>query len=1427
LTDRLRRARPGLAFVALCYLPLLLTSPGQVVADTKSYLYLDPGRLLSRAGSMWDPHVGLGTVTHQNIGFLWPMGPYYWVMEQAGLPDWMAQRLWLGSIMFGAGLGVRYLLRTFDWRGPSVAVAMVAYACTPYLLTISVRISAILLPYAALPWMIALTARAIRSGSWRHPAVFALVVASVGTSNATAIVLAGVGPVLWVAWELAGREVPRRRLVESVGRIGTLTLATNAWWIVGLSVQATNGIDVLRYTESVQTTAAASSAQEIMRGLGYWFFYGDDPVGPWVGPSRPYQAAWWLLAVTFAVPVIALLGGALARWSERTFFVALTFVGLVLAVGPYPYSDPSPVGGVIKAFLHSDVGMAMRSLPRAAPLVVLGLAVMLGAGVHAVVRARPRTAVPLTAVVLVLVVGALPPLWRLQLAPDNLSRPEAIPGYWEDAGRYLDDTDDGTRVLELPGTDFTSYRWGATVDPVTPGLTDRPMVARELVPMGSPPATNLLKAFDTRLQLHLGETDSVAPIARLLRAGQLVVRSDLAFEHYNTPRPRELWAFLREANGIGEPTPFGTVAPNIPVEPNPMQDELELTLDPDLADPPPVAVLPVQDVPAIATTRPTTSPVIVAGDGDGLVDSAIAGLIDGAELIRYSAAMTNAELDDALADDAVLVLTDTNRRRGERWGSIRYTSGYTEPAGLEALRTDRTDARLPVFPASDDDARTVALHEGGMSANATSYGAMNEFLPDARPAGAVDGDPATAWRTAADMPVVGERLELTLDEPTTTARLTFLAPQSAVNRWVTRVALRFDDGDAIEVDLGERSRTSPGQVVDIGERTFRRVSIEIVADSAGPQGRYGGLTSTGFAEVGLAGLRLDEVIRPPLDLLERAGRRSRAHALAVVLTRLRAAPTDVGHDDEERFLARVLAVPTERSFRLEGTARVSPRTDDATLSSLLDEPGRVQATSSKRLAGRAGRASAALDGDPRTAWTTPFDATVGEWIALRQASPTSLARLDLQLVADGRHSVPTRLGIEADGVRVATVALPAITDGTAVGHTVTVPIDLPAPVVAAQVRIVVDDVRPVQTRQWSRHALLTMPVGIAELGWPGTQVTPATGTFTSGCRDDLLTVDGEAVGVVVTGPMANAATGGALELTTCGGDPVVLPAGDHEIRAADGRSTGLDLDRMVLRSAAGGEASTAEGTLRSEVAVTDRPAQTEVLHQTADSLSLRVTGAEPGTPLWIDFGQSYNLGWTASIEGEDLGAPALVGGFANGWRVEPPSESFVVALTFAPQRRVDLALWFSAAAALLCLGLAVRKAPRAMAVTVSLPEALSRASIEGPLRPPLAVRTTLLLSLALGLTAALVINPLIGALIAALTFVSARGLVPRWVTSLVAPAAMALSGGYVTLSVVRRHTLPGLEWPSELTRAHPVAWLAVLALVVDVVVQAARGRWRK
>ena len=86
-----------------------------VGADTKTYLYLDPGKVLADAPYVWNSQIGLGTVTHQYIGYLWPMGPFYWLFDALGVPDWVAQRLWIGTVIFAAGMGVRYLCRTLGW----------------------------------------------------------------------------------------------------------------------------------------------------------------------------------------------------------------------------------------------------------------------------------------------------------------------------------------------------------------------------------------------------------------------------------------------------------------------------------------------------------------------------------------------------------------------------------------------------------------------------------------------------------------------------------------------------------------------------------------------------------------------------------------------------------------------------------------------------------------------------------------------------------------------------------------------------------------------------------------------------------------------------------------------------------------------------------------------------------------------------------------------------------------------------------------------------------------------------------------------------------------------------------------------------------------------------------------------------------------
>ena len=142
---------------------------------------------MARAWSMWDPNIGMGTVTHQNIGYLFPMGPFYWVLDALTLPDWVAQRLWLGTILFLAGLGMLYLFRTLGLRGAGATVGALAFMLSPYSLDYAARISVILLPWAGLPWLLAFVIRGLRHGGWRYPALFAITVQIVGSVNATAL----------------------------------------------------------------------------------------------------------------------------------------------------------------------------------------------------------------------------------------------------------------------------------------------------------------------------------------------------------------------------------------------------------------------------------------------------------------------------------------------------------------------------------------------------------------------------------------------------------------------------------------------------------------------------------------------------------------------------------------------------------------------------------------------------------------------------------------------------------------------------------------------------------------------------------------------------------------------------------------------------------------------------------------------------------------------------------------------------------------------------------------------------------------------------------------------------------------------------------------------------------------------------------------
>lgn len=1451
-----RAALPSGILAVTIFLPLLLTRPGRVGADTKSYLYLDPGRMLERATSMWDPNIGMGTVTHQNVGYLWPIGPYYWLADVIGLPDWVAQRIWLGAILFVAGLGVRFMLRAMGQVGPHITAATFCYALTPYVLTLGARLSVILLPYAGLPWLIGLTVLALRHKRWREPAWFALVVATVGSVNATALILCGVGPVLWIIHEVAiTRDVRFRDAAAAVGRLGLLTTGCSLWWIAGLWAQSGYGIEILRYTETAETVATASLSLEVLRGLGYWFFYGDDRYGPWIAPSRTYMDNPVVMSLSFALPGLGLLGAALARFRERAFFLFLLVVGLFLAVGAHPWDDAPPAGAAVRAFLESDLGLAMRSLPRAAPLVVLSLSVFLGALIAAASAERARLARPLTAGAVAVAILALPPLWRGQMVDRNLDRAEEVPAYWKQAAAALDRRDDGTRVLEVPGSDFASYRWGNTVDPVLPGLMDRPYVARELIPYGSTQSTDLLNAFDHRLQEQTFDSTALAPMARFMGVGDISVRSDLSYERYNTPRPRTLWDLLSHSNGISEVIGFGPGAPNRPRPDLPLLDETELQIPPSLPDPPEVGVLKVADAERIIRTASTDRPIILAGSGDGLVDAASAGLLDGHELVLYSGSYANdaAGLRQQIRRNATLLLTDTNRREARRWGTVRDNTGITERADQQPLVVDPKDQRLELFPGAGDDAATVRLSQGGVWARASNYGNSVSLTPEDDPANAVDGDISTAWQTGGFSSADGESIEITYRQPLTTDHLRVLQAVGGVhNRTISKVDVSFDGGSPITYSLGAASTdatppvgSSPGQVLRFGERTFTTVTLSIAKVNPDGLRRYEGISPVGFAEVVAVdrdGTRpeADDVTRLPTDLLDAAADEAIDHPLAVVLTRLRVAGTVAVRTDPERSMARAIDLPSGRSFALRGQVRLSDRaaTDDI-IDRALGLPdasqGGVTATSSRRVpGGKANRASAAIDNDPTTWWSPGFLGQQREFLDFVSAQPVIVDEFEVSVLNDGRHSVPQALQVEVgdgSGARVVQeVQLPAIEDQEEQNGHHTFKVRLPKPAIGTHVRVTIPDraaaVRNVESLDWFTGRAIVMPVGIVDLGIAGLRAGTTPANVSSRCRADLVSVDGTPVPISLRGRTADLLAGQAIDAVACPNAALDLPAGTSTLRTEQGARTGFDLDRLTMRSAAGGAADPATDLLVAEPSADTRRPTLRVTHRGRTSIDLTVAGADD--PFWLVLGQSYNTGWTASAGGRDLGAPSLVNGYANGWEV-PAGQTIAVHLEWTPQKVVWAALVASILAVLAALVL-VGWPRRSLAARTdaagflpldarpSMPRPVRLARIfryAGPHPSRFALMATPAASLLIG---GAVIGTLPGLFLGLAALLALRVPRSRPLLTLGAPLLLAGSMGFLVARQAISSFPTGFEWPTYFEVVQQPAWTAVALLLLDAVV---------
>ena len=1291
----------------LAYVPALLSSPGRMPADTKLYLYTDPGGLLKRAVSTFEPDQFAGWVPHQQITYLWPSGPWFWLFDALAVPDWIAHRLWIGTILFAAGMGVRQCAQLLGHTAGPVLVAAAVYQLSPSLLPYISRTSLLLLPWAGLGWIVAATIRASRCGPqadswinrWREPALIALIVATVGSANATALAMIVPAPAIWLVLAAARRTLPLGDVIRLASRVAVACVAVSLWWMSMLIVQSRFGAPVLLYSETLEDVSRNSTGSEVLRGLGYWLFYGRDAFAATTTSSLEYLTRTSSILVSFAIAIIGLVGIAFGRGNHRLFAGSLTFVGMVLAVGVHPFDDSSAIVRLLTGGSDTGLALALRSSTRAVPVMALGIALGAAALVERVPARRFRAQLPsmltwrrlVSGLIVVVAITNMPALWKAQLVDPAIDRDAELPTAWLDAAAHIDTGQLGTRVLQLPGAEFGAFDWGYTVDQPLVSATDRAVITRDLLPLGSAPAMDLLYAFDDRAQLGVLEPVSVAPIARLLGVGTVWLTGDADSLRFRTPSAGALAPIMADAPDIDSPVTFGS-PPALETALDPFGRPL-VDADAIATQPAPTAVVSLYDVDtAVAITRVKTDEVIVSGSGDGVIDAAAAGLIDGTELIRYGSSVDIIETTDRV------IVTDSNRDRAHHWRSSQDVTGHTEPGGpgTDVLLATAADQRLdPLGTDTEIDPQTIAVQRGPVTAVASDYGEPFAYRPEDRAVMAIDGDPATAWSVGGHGDPVGAVLRLSSDEPISELVLHQVVPKQG-GRQISSVDINTGESTQ-RVELTTSSLDASGQRVVLDSPPGPSIDIVIASVTDGDPARSTSRAGVGFTEIDTGLGATTEFIRPPVETLERLT--SEHTSLDVVLTRERVEAASIWRSDPEPVLRRLLPLTANEQVDVEVTVRLDQRSDDAQIAELLGDEGAI---ADRRLPGIAHRGSAAVDGDPMTAWLTPLDDVIGATLTVTSANePISV--LDLVQPIGAWSSISELVVSGPDTTAVVAVPAPDA-DGRSL-------VSVPDGVVVADApfALTVSKIRPLRRIERRYGDEVTMPAGISELtgtiGIDAANLVPDRPIARS-CETSMLTIDGASLPLEFNTTAAALLEGQPTLATMCGDESLALGVGEHTI-VDQAAGTGFTVDRVVL--------SSIDGT-PTEVSPVNPPSTVVV---TESDTRRRSVDVDCPQGCWLIFGMGHNSAWVASGPSGDLGESEAVDGGFNGWWIEPTSGPVAINISWTAQRLVTIGLAISLIAVLACVAVllaARRRRPATRRVAADTSESDGRPVSSSPTR---------------------------------------------------------------------------------------------------------------
>ena len=712
-----RSARPGpadWAVYALVVFFSVVQEVGRTTLDTRVELSERPTSFLEGGFSLWHGSTNFGELLNQAYGYLFPQGPFFVLVELVGMAPWVGQRLWSALVLLVAFEGARRCARVLGFESGATTLAGLVFAFSPRLLGTVGVISAESLPGAVLPWVVLPLLLGARGaiGPVRAAVLSGAAVVCMGGVNAVEVIGSLPMPLLIAVWVTWRRLLPARFLVWWLGAVALAC----TWWLLPLLTLGRFSPPFYEYVESASNTTGVIGWSEALRGGSHWVAYITTGGLGWWPAAHAYAFEPLLIAVAAAVAAIGLVGLVRHRDTMRVPLVVGAALGLTALTVAHGGWEGSPLAGPFLDALEGPL-QVFRNVHKVDPTVRFALAMGFAGAVTEVSTVflfRTRWSLGPVLVqglagILVLVLGqpflvndARTPGWR------------EVPEAWQQAHDFLEQHQDGTTTLVVPGSGFALQTWGWTYDEPMHALGDDVRWAtRSQVPIIPGQSIRVLSAID-RL-VSQGEADrSLATQLARAGIGYVLVRRDLSRGFTDSPPPAGAAQSMASA-GLEQVAAFGDFADG--------GRSIEIYEVPDR-------------LPGLRSTV-ASEVATVAGAPEAWLPLVATGLVDPGD--------STVSLGEPGWSGNATVVTDTNQRRERAFGRVE------EPLStvLEADEPYRLKRSVPDYPVTPGSEQVVARYEDGVSVRASSSqgyaDAYGSVVPQAGPQAAFDGDDQTRW----------------------------------------------------------------------------------------------------------------------------------------------------------------------------------------------------------------------------------------------------------------------------------------------------------------------------------------------------------------------------------------------------------------------------------------------------------------------------------------------------------------------------------------------------------------------------------------------------------------------------------------------------------------------------------------------------------